>query len=119
VTAKHEQAPLFVRSFDLAAWLHRKLADSTSPLAHRAAANAVDLLELVALALRDLDRVERVLESEERVLRLRAELRLLLDVGALDERAALFALGELNAIGTQLLTWRRSWEAPRRPRPRA
>jgi len=90
-------APLFVRTFDLTAWLlgHPGDTDVTR-------APALALLDAVVLGLKGFDRERNLEDADAAAAVLRVRVRLAHQLGTLDERQLLYAAGELDDIGRQL-----------------
>jgi len=97
-----DPAPLFTAAFDLAAWLLGRLHEQPSYLARELCAQATTLLDLVAEALRSRDALEPLDEADALLRRLRLRLRLGSEIGLLDERRMLHALGLADNVGRQI-----------------
>jgi hypothetical protein len=95
-------APLFTAAYDLAAWLLGRLHEQPSHLARELCAQATTLLDLVAEALRSRDVLEPLDDADALLRRLRLGLRLGGEIGLLDERRMLHALGLADCVGRQL-----------------
>ncbi len=102
------RAPLYTDAFELARWLAKHFADDPRPLARRICHTSLDLLEAVTLALGRQQREERVEQADESLAKLRTQLRLAAELGALSDRQLLHALGLADTIGRQLGGWLRS-----------
>jgi hypothetical protein len=102
------RAPIFTDTFALCQWLLHHFDREPSILARRLCDNALVLLEVVTLALRDRLRDERLEEADERLIALRLHLRLAGETGLLNEQQLLFALDGADRIGRQLGGWQRS-----------
>ena len=92
-----KEAPLSVRTFDLAAWLlgHPGDTDVTT-------VPALALLDAVVLAAKGFDRERNLDAADEAAAVLRVRVRLAHQLGVIDERQLLFAAKELDEIGRQL-----------------
>ena len=102
------RAPIFTDTFSLCQWLLHHFDRERSILARRLCDNAVVLLEIVTLALRDRLRDERLEQADERLIALRLHLRLASEIGLLNEQQLLFALDSADRIGRQLGGWQRA-----------
>ena len=100
--------PLFRDSFAFAEWILGRLQQDPKPLARALCGHAIQLHEILTLALKDRYRDERIDEADELLVRIRLELRLAARVGVLQEAQAQFALGEADRMGRQLGGWQRS-----------
>ena len=107
-SANRSPPPLYRDSGTLAEWILGRFQDDARPLGRRLCEQAIRLLELVVLALKGREREERIADAEERVICLRADLRIAAALGQLDDEQLLYALGLLDAIGRQLGGWARS-----------
>jgi len=104
----HPRAPIFTDTYTLCEWLLKHLNGQTDSLARHLCDNALSLLEQITLAIRNHDREERLDLADERLIMLRMQLRLAVDVDLLSERRGLHALGLADSIGRQLGGWQRS-----------
>lgn len=105
-----KEAPLFVRSYDLYAWLLQRLDKHDAPSPHLRAAilgEARALLDAVVLALSRFDTTERAAVADEHAALLRVHLRMAADRGLVDTDQLLYCAGELDDIGRQLGGWRK------------
>jgi len=104
------RAPVYVDSYDLAAWLLGHLDVQASTLARDTCRLALVLLDQIVLALKNRDRWERLEQADETIIRLRQRIRLAHDAGFFDDRQALHALGRCDSVGRQIGGWQRSLE---------
>ena len=104
---QREEAPIFIDSFELARWLLDRTHNSKGPLPEQIALGAIELVELIALALSGREKIERLHAIDDLLIQLRMRIRLSLGTGLLDERQALFAYERLDVIGNQLGGWLR------------
>ncbi|HCS92806.1 MAG: hypothetical protein N838_02020 [Thiohalocapsa sp. PB-PSB1] len=95
-------APIYVRSFDLAAWILQRFDEPGDALGHSLCTQAMQLLDLIALALQNRDYGQRLDEADELLVGLRNRLRLAAQIGRIDDRAMLHGLGLANDIGRQI-----------------
>ncbi|MCB9795823.1 MAG: four helix bundle protein [Alphaproteobacteria bacterium] len=102
-----KHAPLFVRCFDLAAWICRHVS-AEQEVGRRLHAQVNDLLDHVVLALKGWDRWAQLDAADACNALLRARLGLAVELDLIDERQMLFLAGELDDIGRQLGGWMRS-----------
>jgi hypothetical protein len=100
------EAPLFVQSFDLAAWLATNVP-AESEVARALHRDALALLDHVVLALKGVDREHHLERADELAALLRVRTRLAQRVGLLGERQLLFLAQELDGIGRQIGGWMR------------
>jgi hypothetical protein len=92
----------------LAEWVLHHFEAVAAPLARRCCQHAIDLLELLALALAGRD-VDGALErADDALLRLRTVLRLAHGRGALRDEQLLHATSLADLVGRQVGGWRRS-----------
>jgi hypothetical protein len=103
-------APLYTATYDLAAWLLGHLDREPSVLAREMCRLALRLLDAAVFALKDRERLERLDEMDELLLRLRQRIRLGRGTGLFDERQALHALALCDLIGRQVGGWLRTLE---------
>jgi hypothetical protein len=101
----HPRAPIYRRAFDLSQWLLGRLGEQPDTLSRDAGRLVLQLLDLIVLALKDRDRLERLERADETLIRLRQRLRLLGALGRLDERAMLHGLALCDDLGRQLGGW--------------
>jgi len=106
--ANANRAPIYTDTFALCEWLFNHLDNEPGILARTLCHNALKLLEVIALALKDRERNERVDEADDRLLTLRLQLRLAGATGLLDEQQLLFALECADRIGRQIGGWQRA-----------
>ncbi|MBX2812050.1 MAG: hypothetical protein KTR25_09570 [Myxococcales bacterium] len=99
------EAPIFVDSFALAEWLLGRVQESCHPLAPGITEAAVELIELVALALSGQDKIRRLQAMDELLVRLRMRIRLATATGLFDRSQALFVAERLDLIGNHLGGW--------------
>lgn len=104
-------APLFTDTFSLCQWLLRHLDRERGVLSRTLCENALALLEVVTLALKNRLREERLEDADERLIVLRMQLRLAGSLGLFEERQMLFALECADRIGRQLGGWQRALDA--------
>lgn len=102
------QAPIFTDTWDLCEWLLRHLQRDPSVLARTLCDDALALMDLIAWALKDWRRDERLEDADERLLALRLHLRLAGSLGLFEESQMLFALEATDRIGRQLGGWQRA-----------
>lgn len=102
-----DRAPLFTHCFDLAAWILGHFNTREGVLAHDLCTRSLGLLDAVTLALRDVDRQERLETADIVLVELRLRLRLAHEAGLLDERQMLHALAQADDIGRQIGGWRK------------
>lgn len=107
-----KQAPLYIRSHDLAIWLQQRTASWSSTevkdLAVEISKNARNLLQCVSLALTFPDTRENYRrQADETIVRLKVLLTLAKDLGAISPRQLRFAQGELIAMGRMIGGWRK------------
>jgi hypothetical protein len=100
-------APLFVHTFDLAAWVLGRFAERSDALSRELCAKALALLDLVTLALQDRERDLRLTDADELLVGLRLRLRLAGQLGRLDERQLMHALGLADSVGRQIGGWQK------------
>lgn len=103
-------APLFVHSFDLAAWMLGHFGAGTDTLSRELSAKSLLLLDLVTLALQDRDRDLRLADADELLVALRLRLRLAEQLGTLDERQLMHALALVDSMGRQIGGWQKRRE---------
>ncbi len=105
-----EQAPVFVRAYDLHLWLLERLESSGESGTVRKAIlhHSRLLLETVALGLARFETRHRVVQADERVTLLRVHLRLAAEQRLLSDRQLLYANEILSDIGRQIGGWRKS-----------
>jgi hypothetical protein len=101
-------APLFVDTFSLCEWLLQHLDQKPGTLPRALCDNALQLLEVVALALKNRRREARLDEADERLIVLRTQLRLAGATRLLTDSQMLFALECADRIGRQLGGWQRT-----------
>ncbi len=101
-------APIFGDANRLCAWLLEQLGQDDRVLARRICTTALELLEAVALAVKNRRREERIERADEALIALRIELRLAEATGLLAESQVLFALKQADGVGRQLGGWHRS-----------
>lgn len=100
-------APLFVRCFDLAAWVLGRCGEQHDALSFELCAKAMLLLDLATLALQDRERDLRLAEADELLVGLRLRLRLAEQVGRLDARQLMHGLGLADDVGRQIGGWQK------------
>jgi len=100
-------APLFVHSFDLAAWVLGRFAVQHDALSAELCTKSMALLDLITLALYDRERDLRLADADELLIGLRLRLRLAEQTGQLDARQLTHALGLTDAVGRQIGGWQR------------
>ena len=100
-------APLFVHGFDLAAWMLGHFGERTDALSRELCAKSLTLLDLVTLALQDRERDLRLTDADELLVALRLRLRLAEQLGTLDERQLMYALGLVDSVGRQIGGWQK------------
>lgn len=103
------EAPVFVAAYDLYSWL---LDRCEGVAAYPGVRDAVighsrALLDALTLALCNFDRMERLVDADERLALLRAHLRLATDKGMLNDRQLVHASRLTGEIGRQIGGWRR------------
>ena len=101
------QAPLFVHAFDLAAWVLGHFAEPGDALSRDLCAKTLTLLDLVTFALQDRERDLRLADADEVLIKVRLRLRLAGQLGRLDERALMHALGLADDVGRQIGGWKK------------
>jgi hypothetical protein len=102
------RAPLFVDALALSQWLIERFGAARGPLEDRLIGLALELLQILALALKDRDREARIERADELLIRLRALLRLAMECGRLTAPQYGHVLERVDAIGRQLGAWQRS-----------
>ena len=107
MTALRERAPIYVDAMALCEWIFVHFDNREAVLPRTLCTTALSLVESVAIALRGRSRYDQVEAADDHLGRLRVELRLALARGLLDERQALYALDQANAIGRQIGGWLR------------
>lgn len=103
----NEDAPLFADTQDLAQWVFGHFHEDERVLARALCTTSLELAEAVGLALANRDRMERIAEADDHLIRLRVQLRLALSAGYLSERQMLYAAEGVREIGKQLGGWQR------------
>lgn len=107
MTDRHaKEAPLFVQTLALAKWLLENLK-GPPVLVDRVQRDGLRLLDDVVLALKDVDRDEALARADLTAALLRVHLRLMQDVGGIDDRQLVYLTGELDAVGRQIGGWQR------------
>jgi len=101
------EAPLYRDSERFCGWLCQRLGELQHPLATHVLHNALTLRDALILALYDRDRDDNLREADERLLLLRAQLRLCNECTVLTQRQLLYALDQANQIGRQIGAWQR------------
>ena len=101
-------APLFVHGFDLAAWMLGHFNEQSDTLSRELCTKSLALLDLVTLALQDRERELCLTDADEMLIRLRLRLRLAEQLGRLDERQLMHALGLVDSVGRQIGGWQKS-----------
>ena len=112
------EAPLFVRAYDLHSWLLDRLdspRDARPETAHGLGGEVAlsvlrhsrELLNAVSLVVARFDLEARLVEADEHATLLRVHLRLASEKKLLSDRQLLYANGELADIGRQIGGWRR------------
>ena len=101
-------APLFVHAFDLAAWVLGRFGERSDALSRELCTKSLTLLDLITLALQDRERDLRLNDADELLVGLRLRLRLAGQLGALDERQLMHALGLADDLGRQIGGWQRT-----------
>lgn len=114
---KPPDAPLYVRSHDLARWIHERILgwdeDLRATLGLPLAKESRGLVLSVCLALTFIRaRPQQAWEADQAVARLRELLRLARDLGALPASSHRYAQGELLQIGRMVGGWRKRWSLP-------
>jgi hypothetical protein len=104
-------APIFTATYDLASWVLQIMNDHPDHLSGDLCNRVVELLSLIAFALKGRDRSMRLDEADEILIRIRLDLRLAADLGLIEQRQALHGLEMADGIGRQLGAWLRSEEA--------
>ena len=107
-----KEAPIFADSLATAEWILRHTNDGQDTLSRTMAAAAVELIELVALALSGRDKVERLHVLDDLLVRLRMYARLAVSLQHLNERQGLHLIERLDQIGHQLGGWLRRLRNP-------
>ena len=104
-----EEAPLFVRSYDLHSWLLDRLeqVDHHPEVRVAVLASSRSLLENVSLALSGHATATRIAEADEDLVLLRIHLRLAAEKRLIDQRRLLHANEQLRDIGRQIGGWRK------------
>jgi hypothetical protein len=96
----------------LCAWLLKKgRAQPHDVLAQALSQEALQLLDAVTLALKNIDREEALRKIDLILIRLRLRLRLAMETELLDDRQGQYALQQTDAIGRQLGGWQKSRSA--------
>ncbi len=108
-----KRAPLYVRSHDLARWLHERLASMANRpdvgLVGAIGEEARRLVGAIALALTfPAGRRAHRDQADATLVRLRVLLRLAEELGFLSPRQRRYALGELQTLGRMVGGWQRS-----------
>jgi hypothetical protein len=106
------RAPIFTDTFVLCQWLLARLDEQPGVLARRICDNALRLLEAVTLALKKRGLEQALLETDNRLLILRLQLRLAGAIALLNDTQTLYALRCADTIGNQLGGWRKSLRKP-------
>jgi hypothetical protein len=104
-------APIFTSTYDLASWVLQVMNDHPDHLSGDLCNRALGLLSLIAFALKGRDRLMRLDEADEILIRIRLGLRLAADLGLIEQRQALYGLEMADGIGRQLGAWLRAEEA--------
>jgi hypothetical protein len=107
MTERSAQAPLFVDGLALADWLLDKLDGAQGHLARNLCDTALELLQVITLALKDRRKDEHVEIADELLVRLRALLRLAVERRSLTPAQYGHVLERIDSIGRQLGAWRR------------
>ncbi len=106
MTTPDSQAPIFTQSWDLTVWLLKKArAEPHDPLARSLAVEALRLIDVVTLALKNIEREESLADADMMLVRLRTRLRLAMETELLTEHQGLHALRETDSIGRQIGGW--------------
>ncbi len=105
-------APLYVEAHDLSRWLLERARAWDSPndslLGRRMTSHTCEVVEKVALALTfPATRAQHLEAVDHRVVTLRMQLRLAVDLGLLSAGAHRYAAGRLDAVGRMLGGWRK------------
>lgn len=100
-------APLFVHAFDLATWVLGRFGEGSDALSRELCAKTLALLDLITLALQDRERDMRLTDADELLVGVRLRLRLAGQLGSLDERQLVHALGLADGLGRQIGGWQR------------
>ena len=100
-------APLFVHSFDLAAWVLERFGEGCDTLSRELCGKSLSLLDLVTFALQDRERDLRLIDADELLVALRLRLRIAEQLGRLDERQLMHALGLVDSVGRQIGGWQK------------
>ncbi|MEM6454811.1 MAG: hypothetical protein AAF772_06920 [Acidobacteriota bacterium] len=110
-----DEAPVFVRAYDLYTWLQDRLGgEPPSSRAAPALRQACRLLDAVTLAVRGRGIDRRLEEAQEAALLLTVHLRAVAQAGQLSDRQQLHAHDALRDIGRQLTGWQRHRSGRRR-----
>jgi len=111
---RSSKAPLFVDTLALNQWLAGHFDASQRVSEQRLMGLAITLLECVTLALKDRDRVVRIAQADELLIRLRVLLRVVVECGQLTPEQYCHALERIDAIGAQIGAWKkRATQSPR------
>ena len=106
--AASDRAPLFTAAWDLTVGIQQRLGGDASVLARSLCQEALALLDAVVLALKDIDRIDRLDQADVILIRLRLRLRLTLEAGLLEQGPVLFLLGQADDVGRQIGGWLKS-----------
>lgn len=104
----NRHAPLYRDSERFCSWLCQHFADSPNLLAQHLLRNALALRDHLVLALYNRERDDNLPAADDRLLLLRAQLRLCAKSGLLNQNQLLFALREADAMGKQIGAWQRA-----------
>lgn len=102
------QAPIFTAVWDLNVWVQGRLGESGQVVAAEAARSCLDLLDDLVLALKGIEREERLVLADRNLIRVRMRLRLAHATHLIDERQLEYALRLTDDIGRQLGGWQKS-----------
>lgn len=103
------RAPIFTATWDLVVWVLKKASSKAQdPLAEALAQEALQLLDTVTLALKNIRRDEALHDADLILLRLRLRLRLAMETELLSERQGRYAIEQTDAIGRQIGGWQKA-----------
>ena len=105
------EAPLYTASHDLVIWLLGHFNARSDHLSADTCRLVLTLLDCIVLALKDRDRLARLEQADQTLLRLRQRLRLAGTLALLDQRQCLHGLGRCDDIGRQIGGWLRRLDA--------
>ena len=108
------EAPIFADSLCVAEWILHHTNEHQDALSLTMSASAIQLVELVALALSGREKLERLHAIDDLLIRLRMHTRLAISLQRFNDRQALYLINQLDQIGQQLGGWLRRMRHPSR-----